>query len=67
MSDLIPDYLNIDFNTLSARLKTQIKESATFVDVDYEGSNIATLIELFAYVGDLYTYYINKVAKTSTG
>ena len=63
MSNLIPDYLNIDFNTLSDRLKTQISESETFLDVDYEGSNIATLIEMFAYIGELYTYYINKIAK----
>lgn len=63
MSQLIPDYLNIDFDTLKERLKTQIKKESEFNDVDYEGSNIATLIEMMAYVSEINTYYLNKIAQ----
>jgi hypothetical protein len=63
MATLIPEYLNVDYNTLSTRLKNLIKNDATFVDTDYEGANITLLIELMAYIGELNTYYINKLAK----
>ena len=63
MSTLIPDYLSIDFSTAISRLKDQISQSDTFKDVNYEGSNISILIELFAYVADQNTYFLNKLAK----
>uniref|UniRef100_A0A6M3K791 Putative baseplate protein n=1 Tax=viral metagenome TaxID=1070528 RepID=A0A6M3K791_9ZZZZ len=65
MPVLVPEYLNIDFNTLISRLKDEIKDSNTFRDFNYEGSNIAIIIELLAYVGELNTYYINKLAKNA--
>jgi len=63
MATLKPDYLNIDFATLIARIKTQLRSSTTFADYDYEGSNIAILIELMAYLGELTTFFSNKIAK----
>jgi len=63
MSDLIPEYLSIDFDTLVNRLRTQIQESDKFTDINYEGSNLNVLIELFAYIAELNTYYVNKLAK----
>jgi hypothetical protein len=35
----------------------------TFADYNYEGSNIAVLIELTAYLGELTTFFANKIAK----
>ncbi|MFW6014825.1 MAG: hypothetical protein ACOCRK_00140 [bacterium] len=63
MSKLIPNYLNIDFQTVVNRLRKQIRESSEINDVDYEGSNINILIELFAYFVELDVYYANKLAK----
>ena len=63
MADLVPEYLRIDFQTLVNRLKTQIQNSDVFRDTDYEGSNITILAELMAYIGELQTFYTNKVAK----
>ena len=63
MTTLTPDYLTIDFNTLVSNLRSQLRSSDIFQDVDYEGSNISVLIELFAYIAELNTYYTNKLAK----
>ena len=63
MQTLVPDYLNIDFTTLITRIKSQLGSSEVFQDYNYEGSNITILIELLAYVGELNTYLLNKVAK----
>jgi len=63
MATLRPDYLNVDFTTLVARMRTQLSESTVFADYDYEGANITILIELMAYLGELSTFFINKIAK----
>ena len=63
MPDLVPEYLRIDFQTLINRLKEQIKDSDIFRDTDYEGANVTILAELMAYIGELQTFYTNKVAK----
>ena len=58
-----PNYVDLDYSTLLARLKTQLQASDTFTDYNYEGSNIAILMELVAYLGELQTYFTNKIAK----
>lgn len=63
MATLNPDYLSIDFSTLIERIKTQLQNSDTFADYNFEGSNIAILIELVAYIAELNTYFTNKIAK----
>ena len=63
MPTLVPEYLQIDFNTLVSRLKDQIKSSDIFRDTDYEGANVTLIAELMAYIGELQTFYTNKVAK----
>ena len=65
MTTFTPEYLDLDFNTIVSNLKDQLKADPIFRDFDYEGSNIAILIELVAYLGDLSTYYINKLAKNT--
>jgi hypothetical protein len=63
MATLRPDYLNVDYTTLVARIRTQLANNTVFADYDYEGSNITILIELMAYLGELSTFFINKIAK----
>lgn len=63
MSTLVPDYLDIDFDTIKQKVIDQLSENPVFQDYDYEGANITILIELMAYIGELSTYYINKLAK----
>jgi len=65
MPELTPNYLDIDYNTIIENIKTQLAASSntTFQDLNYEGSNITLLIELIAYIGELNTYYLNKLAK----
>lgn len=63
MPEFTPSYLEIDFLTLVEKFKQELQESDVFKDYDFEGSNIAILLELMAYVGELNTYFINKVAK----
>jgi len=65
MSELIPEYLSIDFSTIVAKIKEELaaSDNQVFRDLNYEGSNISLLIELVAYIGELNVYYLNKLAK----
>lgn len=63
MSTLIPEYISIDFNTMMARFKTNLQNSDIFSDYNFEGSNIAILMELNAYIAELQTFFLNKIAK----
>ena len=60
---LTPEYLDIDYNTLISSIKDELANSDVFKDFNYEGSNIAVLIELVSYIVELNTYFLNKVAK----
>lgn len=66
MANLIPDYISLDFNSLVSKLKDEISNSNVFADVDYEGSNISTLIELLAYIGEIQLFLTNRLAVNST-
>ena len=65
MSDngLIPNYTDVDFQTMVDRLKTILSTTDTFKDYDFEGANITLIMELLAYVGDLNTFYTNRLAQ----
>lgn len=65
MAEMTPQYLSIDFLTLVEKFKTELGESDIFRDYDYEGSNISVLLELMAYISELNTFFINKVAKNT--
>jgi hypothetical protein len=60
---LIPNYMDIDYNTVKARLKDLLSKTNEFKDYNYEGSNISLLIELVSYLSALTTYYGNKIAQ----
>lgn len=63
MSELTPNYTDIDFQTMTTRLRTLLERTETFKDYDFEGSNISVLMELVSYVGDLNTFFTNKLAQ----
>lgn len=65
MSDfgLVPKYTEADFQTLTDRLKAILSKTDTFKDYDFEGANITLLMELLSYVGDLNTFYTNRLAQ----
>lgn len=65
MSDnqLIPNYVDADFDTIKTRLKKLLSKIDNFQDYDFEGANITLLMELNAYVGDLQTYFTNRLAQ----
>ena len=60
---LIPNYIDIDYNTMISRLKSILSKSDTFKDYDFEGSNFTILMELMAYINEVNTYYTNALAK----
>jgi len=63
MTDFTPSYLEIDFLTLVGKFKDELKQSDIYRDYDFEGANITILMELMSYIGDLTTYFTNKIAK----
>lgn len=65
MAEFTPEYLSIDFLTLIEKFKTELQKSDVFKDYDFEGSNISLLMELNAYVSELNTFFINKIAKNT--
>jgi hypothetical protein len=65
MAEFTPSYLEMDFLTLIEKFKTELQNSDIFKDYNFEGSNIAILMELNAYVSELNTFFINKIAKNN--
>jgi len=65
MAEFTPEYLSTDFLTLIEKFKTELQNSEVFKDYDFEGSNISILMELNAYVSELNTFFINKIAKNN--
>jgi hypothetical protein len=55
-------YVNYDFDTLKGDLINQLVETDVFKDINIEGSNINTFVNLISYIGALYGYYINSAA-----
>lgn len=53
----------LDFSELKDNFKQYLKRSdSPFKDVDYEGSNISQLLDVFAYNTYLNSFYLNMVA-----
>ena len=56
--------VGLDFTDLKNNFKTYLKRSdSPFKDVDYEGSNISNLLDIFAYNTYINSFYLNMVAK----
>lgn len=51
----------LDFDQIKTNLKNFLKTTNEFSDYDFEGSNLATLIDLLAYNTYYNSYYLNMV------
>jgi len=58
-----PDYLDLDFLTVLNKFKTVLLNTTEFKDINYEGSNVRIYAEMLAYIAELNTYYLNRIAK----
>ena len=56
------DYTSYDFEALRDELVAYLQETGSFKDVQFVSSNIRTFVDLFAYIGSLFGYYINSAA-----
>jgi len=60
---LTPSYVENDFLSIKQKMIDMLKNTDTFKDYNFEGSNINMLIELVSYIGDLNNFYVNQVAQ----
>ena len=51
-----------DYDSIKNSLKSYLKSLPEYVDVDFDGSTIGTLIDLLAYNSTVNTFYLNQVA-----
>ncbi len=54
--------VGLDFDTLKNNIKTYLKTNTAFKDYNYDGSNMATLVDVLAYNTYLNSFYLNMVA-----
>ena len=57
MANTSIDLVGLDFQTIKTNLKTYLKNNSAFKDVDFEGSNINTLVDLLSYNTYLNSFY----------
>lgn len=63
MANTSIDLAGLDFNQIKDNLKSYLKRSdSPFKDVDFEGSNISSFIDVLAYNTYLNNFYLNMVA-----
>ena len=65
MADFNQDYLKWDANTLKRVITRRLSENPIFTDQIFEDSNLTTLVDVFAYMYDVLTYYLNHGASES--
>lgn len=56
---------SLDFDTIKANLKSHLTSQAIFKDFDFDGSNMAVLIDLLAYNTALNSFYMNMLTSES--
>lgn len=54
--------VGLDFDTLKGNIKTYLKNNTAFKDYNFEGSNMAVLVDLLAYNTYLNSFYLNMVS-----
>lgn len=55
----------LDFDTIKANLKNHLRSQDIFKDYDFEGSNMAVLLDILAYNTSLQAFYTNMLAGES--
>jgi len=56
------NFSNLDFNQIKQSIQDYLKANSDFTDYDYEGSNLATIIDTLAYNTYINSYNTNMVA-----
>lgn len=56
---------SLDFDTIKSNLKAHLRSQAIFKDFDFDGPNMAVLIDLLAYNTSLNAFYMNMVTSES--
>ena len=56
------DVTDLDFDDIKGNLKTFMRNQSDFTDYDFEGSTIATLLDLMSYNTYYQSIYTNMVA-----
>ena len=56
------NFSNLDFDQVKTSLKDYLKANSTFTDYDFEGSNLASIIDLLAYNTYITSYNANMVS-----
>jgi len=52
----------LDFDTIKSNLRGYLKSQSEFVDYDFEGSGLSTLLDILAYNTHYMGFYLNMVA-----
>lgn len=59
------DYLRFSAYSIKELITRKLSEDALFTDQVYEGSNLAILIDIFAYMAQCMLYQLNNAAAES--
>jgi len=62
MANTSINLVGLDFDTLKNNIKTYLKTNTAFKDYNFEGSNMAVLVDVLAYNTYLNSFYLNMVA-----
>ena len=61
MANTSINLVNLDFDLLKGSLKSYLKSQEQFKDYDFDGSNMAVLLDLLTYNTNLNAFYLNMV------
>lgn len=56
------NFSNLDFDQIKTTLKDYLKANSNFIDYDFEGSNLSTILDVLAYNTYITSYNANMVA-----
>ena len=56
------NFSNLDFDQIKATLKDYLRANSNFVDYDFEGSNLSTILDVLAYNTYITSYNANMVS-----
>lgn len=59
MATINTDYLRFDAYSIKNKIIQKLSDNSTFTDQIFEDSNLSTLIDVFAYMFEVLTYYTN--------
>ena len=58
----LKNFTNLDFDQIKDSLKDYLKNNSNFTDYDFEGSNLASIIDVLAYNTYITSYNANMIS-----